>query len=422
MPLSEEEEKISPPHEPRQSCEGAEVASPTAGLLAEYKEKRKIMRRALLIFGVVLEAGAALTVCGVSIPNARPSPASRALDAMEWPESFPFTEADLTPEWAGNDGAFYTMPKFVQHAGDECRESLTEFYGAVLPPNGQGAVLDLCSSFTSHYPEGYKAKRCVALGLNFLELMANPSKTEYKVQDLNTNPKLPFDDDSFDVITNSLSVDYMTKPIELFAEMHRVLKPGGVACMAFTNRCVRESHSLPRAYLPSPSLNRLVKRPPSCSCRICTLESHSLAVSDQNRADLGSTVHGDASCADCRRVLQVLCRLGRDRRRRLLTGRLGGPARSDYRRDGTKGMRHAHPRPTRRHPIQGSSFIVDRGVRCIRPRAPLRVRQDLVERAGARAGGFGAAPRLSGLRNRSVPPSALASRLCGCLGRVCSRL
>jgi hypothetical protein len=41
VPLSEEEEKISPPHEPRQSCEGAEVASPTAGLLAAYKERGK---------------------------------------------------------------------------------------------------------------------------------------------------------------------------------------------------------------------------------------------------------------------------------------------------------------------------------------------------------------------------------------------
>lgn len=191
----------------------------------------------LLLLNATLEAATALTVCGVSIPNARQSPASRALDAMEWPESFPFTEADLTPEWSGNDGAFYTVPKFGHHAGDECRASLSEFYGSVLPPNGQGAVLDLCSSFTSHYPEGYKAKKCVALGLNFLELVANPSKTDYKVQDLNQNPKLPFDDASFDVITNSLSVDYMTRPLELFEEMHRVLKPGGLACMAFTNRC-----------------------------------------------------------------------------------------------------------------------------------------------------------------------------------------
>ena len=40
-----------------------------------------------------------------------------------------------------------------------------------------------------------------------------------------------------DVVTNSLSVDYLTQPLEVFAEMNRVLKPGGLACMAFTNRC-----------------------------------------------------------------------------------------------------------------------------------------------------------------------------------------
>lgn len=36
----------------------------------------------LLLFNAILEAVTALTVCGVSIPNARQSPASRALDAM----------------------------------------------------------------------------------------------------------------------------------------------------------------------------------------------------------------------------------------------------------------------------------------------------------------------------------------------------
>mmetsp|Transcript_17228 Transcript_17228/g.42343 ORF Transcript_17228/g.42343 Transcript_17228/m.42343 type:complete len:112 (-) Transcript_17228:219-554(-) len=29
----------------------------------------------------------------------------------------------------------------------------------------------------------------------------------------------------------------MTKPLQLFKEMHRVLKPGGVAVMSFSNRC-----------------------------------------------------------------------------------------------------------------------------------------------------------------------------------------
>lgn len=76
-----------------------------------------------------------------------------------------------------------------------------------------------------------------------------------QVQDLNTSPTLPYESDSFDVITNSLSVDYMTRPLELFKEMHRVLKPGGIACMAFTNRCfptkVRQMNNHLNQIIPS---------------------------------------------------------------------------------------------------------------------------------------------------------------------------
>merc|ERR1712187_39083 len=77
----------------------------------------------------------------------------------------------------------------------------------------------------------------VALGSNPLELLANPSKTEWKVQNLNADTRLPYGDEEFDLITNSLSVDYLTQPLETFREMRRVLKVGGVAACAFTNRC-----------------------------------------------------------------------------------------------------------------------------------------------------------------------------------------
>lgn len=132
---------------------------------------------------LALPATHAVAVCGVDVPHAKVSPASRALDSSDWPEAFPYTAKDLTPMMAGNDGFFYFLPKFVQHAGEECRDSLTRFYEAVLPASGEGDVLDLCSSWTSHYPSGWRPsppRRCVALGLNPLELLANPSKTEWR--------------------------------------------------------------------------------------------------------------------------------------------------------------------------------------------------------------------------------------------------
>merc|ERR1712194_577631 len=36
---------------------------------------------------------------------------------------------------------------------------------------------------------------------------------------------------------NVVSVDYLTKPLEIFREMHRVLRPGGISIMSFSNRC-----------------------------------------------------------------------------------------------------------------------------------------------------------------------------------------
>jgi hypothetical protein len=59
------------------------------------------------------------------------------------------------------------------------------------------------------------------------------------------NPR--YDDASFDVITNSLSVDYMTSPLELFGEIHRV--PAGshheIMAVALTPSVATASHHRP---------------------------------------------------------------------------------------------------------------------------------------------------------------------------------
>lgn len=45
------------------------------------------------------------------------------------------------------------------------------------------------------------------------ELKRNPLLTDYTVRDLNADPTLPYEDNSFDVITNVVSVDYLNRPL-----------------------------------------------------------------------------------------------------------------------------------------------------------------------------------------------------------------
>ena len=177
-----------------------------------------ILRCLALSFMVLPFSCQALVLGGVEVPHARDSRVSRAFNEPVRPSAWPYSSRDLTPDDPSNDQLFYLLPKFVHHAAAESRAALKDYYQCVLPETKGGAVLDLCSSFTSHYPKGWRPPpdgKCVCLGLNPLELAANPSKSEWRVQNLNTDPILPYADGEFDLITNSLSVDYLTKPLEV---------------------------------------------------------------------------------------------------------------------------------------------------------------------------------------------------------------
>ncbi|KAF8034093.1 hypothetical protein BT93_C0391 [Corymbia citriodora subsp. variegata] len=174
------------------------------------------------------------------LASARPSSnVEQVLKNLEWPGQFPFKEEDFQRDDVSPDSLFYKAPRFVTHIDDPAIAALTMFYSRVLPPsNSPGvSILDICSSWISHYPAGYKQERIVGMGMNEEELKRNSVLTEYLVQDLNGNPELPFEDNSFDIITNVVSVDYLTKPLDVFKEMSRILKPGGQAIMSFSDRC-----------------------------------------------------------------------------------------------------------------------------------------------------------------------------------------
>jgi SAM-dependent methyltransferase len=132
------------------------------------------------------------------------------------------------------DNLFYSFPRFVTHVDDGFIEQLTNLYRERLKPNTR--LFDLMSSWVSHLPEEMEFAHVEGHGMNEDELAKNPRLTHYFVQNLNANPKLPLADQDFDAVLNTVSVQYLQYPEAIFSEIHRLLKPGGIAIVSFSNR------------------------------------------------------------------------------------------------------------------------------------------------------------------------------------------
>lgn len=133
------------------------------------------------------------------------------------------------------DENFYSVSRLVTHIDDAAIANVTELYREFFPPGG--AILDLMSSWVSHLPAEIAYSRVAGLGMNKEELDANPRLTGRTVQNLNKNQTLPFGDDEFDAAGICVSVQYLTKPNVVFAELARVLKPNAPLVVTFSNRC-----------------------------------------------------------------------------------------------------------------------------------------------------------------------------------------
>jgi ubiquinone/menaquinone biosynthesis C-methylase UbiE len=73
--------------------------------------------------------------------------------------------------------------------------------------------------------------------MNAFELSRNPHAVGGVVDDLNAHPSLPFANESFDAAVCCVSVDYLVRPVEVFRDVARVLRPGGPFVVTFSNRC-----------------------------------------------------------------------------------------------------------------------------------------------------------------------------------------
>jgi SAM-dependent methyltransferase len=145
-------------------------------------------------------------------------------------DSFPpgfFDRAD-----PGADVAFYSWPRLVTHIDDDAISAV----GALYEELGlDGEVLDLMGSWVSHFRRA--PARLSVLGMNPEELEANRAAAVTVVHDLNADPQLPFGDASFDAAVCCVSVDYLVRPVEVFSDVARVVRPGGPFVCTFSNRC-----------------------------------------------------------------------------------------------------------------------------------------------------------------------------------------
>jgi SAM-dependent methyltransferase len=133
-----------------------------------------------------------------------------------------------------DDELFYDAPRLVVHIDDAAIAKVGEIYARILPQGG--SLLDLMSSWRSHLPEYLRPSRVVGVGMNRAEMLDNPALTEVIVHNLNRDPRMPLGDAEFDGAVVTVSIQYMTRPVEIFADVARVLRPGAPFVVTISNR------------------------------------------------------------------------------------------------------------------------------------------------------------------------------------------
>ncbi len=145
---------------------------------------------------------------------------------------YPF--GSFAREDPSDDELFYDYPRLVVHVDEHAIAAITSYLNIALPRNS--VILDLMSSWRSHLPENFQKQKLVGLGMNTVELTENPQLDERVIHNLNKNPQLPFADNTFDAAIVTVSIQYMIKPVEVFKEVNRVLKPGASFHVIYSNR------------------------------------------------------------------------------------------------------------------------------------------------------------------------------------------
>ena len=114
--------------------------------------------------------------------------------------------------------------------------AITEIYREIMPEGG--AILDVMSSWLSHLPPEITYRRVAGIGMDACVLAENPFLDEWRVQDLNREPMLPYGAGEFDGAAICGAIQHLTRPAEVIRDIGRVLRPGAPLVVTFSQRCL----------------------------------------------------------------------------------------------------------------------------------------------------------------------------------------
>ena len=164
------------------------------------------------------------------------------------------TDYQRTKQDSDDDSQFYVSPRFVHHLDIGFRTRLTDLYSKIINPDS--IVLDLMSSWVSHYPTDLRLKEVIGHGLNKEELNSNKQLNRFWVQNLNNSQIIPLQDNSIDFCTIVAGWQYLQEPEALSCEIKRVIKPHGSLVVSFSDRAFWTKS--PRIWIESSNNSRLM--------------------------------------------------------------------------------------------------------------------------------------------------------------------
>jgi SAM-dependent methyltransferase len=140
----------------------------------------------------------------------------------------------MTESIAGNGGRGLRKGPLLEKILHPAARSMIHVACEELLPEGNARLLELLSGPVNVLPGGDEPNQVTGLSARPDELSRNSGLRHRIVADLNREPVLPFQNDSFDGAVIFFGVETLSMPDEVFEEVSRVLKPGALFLIVYS--------------------------------------------------------------------------------------------------------------------------------------------------------------------------------------------